>query len=952
MKSFITGIILLNFCCLFMTAGLMAQSGISGIVRDKKSGETIVGANVIVKGSTRGASTGIDGSFSISGLQAGNLTLIVSFISYKPIELSFMLGNGEYEAGNIFLEEEISTLQGVTVKERRKTDTDISLVSSIRNSNLVVSGISAQQISRSTDRDAAEVMKRVPGVTIMNNRFVVVRGLTERYNSVWLNNAATAGTETDVKAFSFDIIPSSLIDNILVYKTPAPELPGDFAGASVHIFTKNLPERNSISFSYSSGLRSGTTFGEFYTYAGGKYDFLGFDDGSRALPDGFPSYHLSEISKTAEGKKYRQDVGRSLSKIWEPFSKNAGPDHRLLLTSALKFKISNAFLNNITSVNYSNSRDFRQVFRANYLSYDRINDISDTAYFFNDEVYSETSRAGILHNWSYIFGNGQALEFRNMFTQTGSSKTTLSSGKDFYGGQTLKAHELDYMERVIYTGQLGGKHRLGNDHDIFDWTLGYSHSSREQPDLRRITTVKNEDQESPYYGMYGVNFNFTANSDQNGRIFTDMKENIYAGGMNLTMTLLKGNFRPELKAGVYAEEKKRNFKARLLGYAIAKTSSFDWSLPYQPLDYIFADTNINNTTGIRIDEQTNPLDSYTASNLLYSAYTGIKVPVTPLFTAYVGLRAESNSYRLISGDEKTPVETGRDTLNFFPSINLSWQIREKITLRAAFGQTINRPEFREIAPFNFFVYDMKAYYKGNPSLKDAYIDNYDLRLEFYPGLYEMISIGFFYKKFRDPIEATMYSAGSGWDYTFRNAESSYSTGLEADIRASLASLKNLTHGWQWLRSFSIVSNISIIKSEISTSDVYARSGKRPMQGQSPYIVNTGLFYNNDSLGLGVSIQYNIIGRRIVYTGTVSDPHTWELPRNLLDLSVVKNIGNNLQCKAGLSDVFRARHRLVQYENIEKDMNGDGIADRSEESIQTIRSFRTGRYFTLGFTLQF
>lgn len=951
LKTIIT-LTLILFSVVLEGQNSATNGAIEGVVTDKKTGETIVGANILIQGTTTGKSTDIMGNFLFADLKQGTYNLVISFISYKSEIISVEVSKGKTTQVKVALEEVSTEIKGVVISATRKTDSEISMVSTIKNSDLIVSGLSNQQIKKSQDKDAGEVIRRVPGITIQGSRFVVIRGLNQRYNVVWLNGAATPSSETDVKAFSFDMIPSALIENILVYKTPAPELPGDFAGATIQIFTKSLPEKNSYSFNYSASYRSKSTFKEYFTYQGGKTDWLGFDDGTRQLPDGFPEYHLNEIPKSQEGKALRTDVGRMLNKIWEPYSTKAFNDNRFSLNLDLKFRIKKTVLNNITSINYSNTFESRDVFRANYFSYDTINDLSDTAYYFNEQQYSDNARLGILHNWALIFGNNQIIEFRNFYNHSGNSKSIISNGKDFTGGSTVRSMELDYVERSIYSGQLGGKHKLKDDKIKLDWTLSYSFAGKDQPDVRRITYVLNDDINSENFGKYGLNVNFAANTDLNGRIYMYMKENIYTGAINYEHLLKIGNFKPVIKAGIYAENKNRLFNARLLGFAIAKTSTFDWSLPFKPISEIFADSNINSTTGLKIDEQTNDNDSYSAENFVIAAYLGLKIPITSRILLYTGLRVEQSNFFLKTGSETEPIKVKNDTLNYFPSANLTYSINEKSLIRLAYGMTINRPEFREIAPFNFFVYDLKAFYSGNTSLKNAYIHNFDLRYEFYPSLSEMITVGAFYKNFINPIEATMYAAGSGWNYTFTNAESANSIGAEIDLRKSFNNLSKKSSWIKCFKDFTLVMNASYIYSAVKIPYEYADGKKRPMQGQSPYIVNVGVFYQNDTIGLQASLMYNIIGKRIAYVGNVTDPHTWEMSRNLLDFTITKKFGKWFNVKFAVNDILNQKIVFKQFEYVNVDSDKNGQADNKVIREQETRIYKPGTYYTLGIGISF
>lgn len=926
---------------------LFAQNGIiKGVVKDAKSHETIVGANVILQGTSIGASTDLDGKFIISNIKPGIYNVVVSYISYKTkIINKVKVAKITTMELNIDIEENATSLQGVVITATRRTGTEVSVISSMRSSSLVINGISSQQISRSQDKDASEVIRRIPGITIMDNRFVVVRGLSQRYNSVLLNNTSTPSSEADMRAFSFDVIPSSLLDNILVYKTPAPGLPADFAGAAINVFTKNDADKNSVSVSYSNSYRSGTTFNDFYSYRIGKYDWLGFDDGSRSLPSGFPD-NLNELGSSAEDKAKRTELGRTFNKNWTPTKGTAATDQRFSLGTTSRFLLGNVSVGNITAVNYSYTNNFDKVFRANYQVYDTIGNHSDTSFYFNDKRYTTTAKTGVLHNWSFIFGNNQKIEFRNLFNQIGISKVTLRDGEDFYSGQKIRAYEMRFMSRSTYSGQLGGEHKLNSDRTKIDWNLGYSYANRKEPDVKRMTTVLNDDPQSEYYGQYGINVSFSASPELLGRLFVDMHENIYTANANISHKFIFGDFTPELKAGFYYEKKNREFSTRNIGYAASRY--FDWiNAPYMSVDSIFLNENINDSTGIHIDEKTNGSDSYKATNELIAAYASFKIPFTARISLYTGARMEQNKQTLDSYASDNPnkkVNVNLDEMHFFPSANLAFNLDEKTILRLAYGMTINRPEFREIAPFYFYDFEQKAGIRGNPDLKNAVIHNIDLRYEYYPTSGEIISLAGFYKKFNDPIEAIQYNAGTGWDYKYENAKSATSIGAEIEIRKSFAKLAQQANMLRFIKDLSVVFNASWIYTEMKfdPEKYYVSDSKRAMQGQSPYIINTGLYYQNDKNKLTASVLYNVIGKRIKLVG-MDMPNTYEMPRNSLDFSFTKNLGKNLQLKGGIQDILNEKYTEKQFVHYILD-------GKSYQKEQVTFSYRPGMYYTLGFVL--
>lgn len=933
---------------LLLAANAFAQhTGIKGIISDKMTKETLVGATVLIQGTTTGATTDLDGNYMISNLTPGSYNLVISYISYKTqiVEKVKVVKDIVLEL-NIDLEGNSVALEGVVISAKSKMGgSEISMLSSMKMSNLVVSGISSQQISRSQDRDASEVIRRVPGITIMDDRFVMVRGLNQRYNNVWLNNASTPSSEPDVRAFSFDVIPSSMLENILVFKSPAPELPADFSGAAIKIFTKNNADKNSFSVSYATSLRPGATFNDFNQHKMSKYEWLGFDDGSRALPADFPT-HLNQVKDKAETER----LGQELNKVWTPAKTTAIPDQRFQIGLTRRFLAGRVSVGTINSLTYSYSQDFDEVFRADYQTYDTVKDVSDTNYYFNDIRSKATARIGTLSNWLFIFGNNQKIEFRNLYNHQGYTQVIERSGRDNYGGLTIRANELSFNSRTTYSGQLAGDHNFRSNTTHFNWTLGYSYADRNQPDLKRLSSSLAEDPDNQYYGQYGVNFSFAASPELSGRVYQNLKEHIYNGNFNFDNTFIFGNFKPELKAGLYLERKDRNFENRSIGYAIANFSNFDWGLPYEPVDVIFADSSINSTSGIKIDETTNKSDSYTASNNLLAAYLAAKLPFTTRLNLYTGVRMEKNSQQMhsySSDNASEEVNINIDETKFFPSANLSYNFTAKSLLRLSYGLTINRPEFREIAPLAYYDFEMKKLVRGNPELENASISNYDFRYEYYPTPSETFALGVFYKDFDKPIETIEINSGSGKDYTFQNALGAKNYGIELEMRKSLESLGKKDNFLRYFKNFMLVANASVIKSEIQidTEKTYATEAKRPMQGQSPYIVNAGIYYQDNDNGLMISLLYNVIGKRIVVVG-LDMPDVYEMHRNVVDLFITKNIGEHVLIKGGIQDILNEKvieKQYVEYNNLE-----GAMVKREQSTLE----YNPGSIFSLGITVNF
>jgi outer membrane receptor for ferrienterochelin and colicin len=890
--------ILLWICSL----SVFAQTGsIEGMVIDKKTNEALVGANVVIEGINTYAVADYDGRYKIGNLKPGQYSLKVTYVSYRSVIIdSVIVMANKITLLNALLEETAININNVTITAVRRTGTDISMISAVKANPIVVSGISAQQISRSQDRDASEVVRRVPGITILDDRFIVVRGLNQRYNNVWLNNTSTPSSETDVKAFSFDVIPSGMIDNLLVYKSTAPEIPAEFAGGFINISTKNMPDSSFTVIDYAAGYRHGTTFSNYSHSAGGKYDWLGIDDGSRTLPKNFPS-DLGKVTSPAAVNSLADELKNN----YAISQKNALPDQKVSLTLANRILIKKVVLGNMTVINYGNSYSDKFNENSGYATYDIIRDSLRYNFRYHDNSYTNQVKWGVLHNWAIFLGKGHKIEFRNLFNQTGLTSTTLRQGTFYENFRTERSYQERFMSRTTYSGQLGGDHYMNGGNTKVNWNFGYAMANKSEPDKKVLVSGLDESTNT-----YKLIIQSSPNPNFAGRFYQDNHEKILSAGLNFDQKLEIFSITPSIKAGYFLESKHRKFNARNIGYITG--GQFDPTDPgtvgilYLPIDQVFVESNLDYNTKLTIAENTNKSDSYTADNKLFSGYAALNIPFSKQLNLYGGVRIEKNqmtlsSYRQDQSD--VPVNINNDKTNFFPSANLSFNFTEKSLVRLAYGRSINRAEFREIAPYFFFDFDKNASFRGTPELKDADIQNFDLRFEHYPSQGETFSLALFYKHFANPIEMVNSNEGSGKSYKFQNANEAKNYGIELDVRKALA-----TQGM--LQYFNLVANGSLIYSRvIFTGEEKKNSLNRPLQGQSPYIANVGLFFNKPEAGFMFSALYNIIGKRIIAVGKVAQnsdeniPDEYEMPRNVIDLVVAKKIGKHIEIKCSIKDLL-------------------------------------------------
>jgi len=925
--TFYTNLLILSLLVSFTS--IAQETGIlRGTIKDGKSKEDIIGATILVQGINKGAATDVNGFFSFSKLPVGSYSLKISFVGYQTkIYENVKVTANQVTELNLTLAEESTSLAEVKVVAQRLTNTEVSVISEIKAAQLVVSGISAAQITKTLDRTAAEVVKRVPGVTIFGERFINIRGLNERYNTVQLNNACAPSMETDVRSFSFDIIPAGQIDRILVFKSPSAEIPGEFAGGVVKIFTKSIPENNFLTLDISSAYREGTTGSTFFATKNSDLAWTGFNQGYFDLPKSFPTSRAELLSASPAGL---DAIGASLKNNWLPVESNALPDMRASLSGGFKFDLGATKLGNVTAINYSNTRSTFQMERNDW-GYSNIatSGEPDDVFNFVDKQYTNAIRLGVSNNWSARFANGSVIEFKNLFNQLSNTQYIQRSG--FENGSNWDIRSFDQVYRGIYTGQLTGRHDFQGGTLKTDWMVGYNSAYRNQPDYKRFR-----------YNVDGANLslfipNGAAQTTVLGRTYIDMNESSYTAAFNAVKQIdLKDARELEIKWGAFYEDKVRDFGARNIGY-VKSTPSFQTSLP---IDQLLSPQNFNSRTGIRVGEQTNPNDSYDASNTLLAGYLSANYALGKKFNVIVGVRAEQNSQKLNSADlVGKAINYDNTRLDLLPSMNLTYNFTEKSLLRLAYGKTLNRPEFRELAPFSFYDFVNNRTVSGNPALKNADIQNFDFRYEFYPTPSELISIAAFYKDFTNPIEV-IFSSGANPILNFSNAKSAYSTGLEAEIRKNLGANSPSSI----LSRTSLVLNGTYIFSRVKLDEKLAadQSDNRPLQGQSPYIINAGINYNDAQKGLQINFNYNVIGKRIFAVGNnfgAPYPDWYEIPRNVVDFNFSKQLTKAIMIKGGVSDILNQGNIILQ------DGNQDQVFDRNKDQI--IQNYAPGRVVSLG-----
>lgn len=911
----------------------IAQTGkIVGKMIDAKTGETLPGATIMIEGTSKGASADFDGNYTLSGLQPGKYNLVASYITYDNKKfIGVEVKANDATEFNIGLDQSSSqTLGEVVVQaEMNKENTNTLLVLQKNNAS-VSDGISSEAIKKTPDRSTSDVLKRVSGASIQDNKFAIIRGMSDRYNAAYLNGSPLPSSESDRRAFAFDIFPAGILDNLVILKTATPELPGDFAGGVILITTKNIPEKNSTSVSISGGYNSLTTFKNFKTYKGGKYDALGLDDGTRQLPNTLPSTkEYSEITlntdKIEEAKKINYD--------WSLQNKNGLPNFNLQFSQANVFKLFKKDFGSIVAVTYNNTNSTtisdRREFEEQGITVQKTRDFRDTT--FTNNILSS-----ILWNLSYKLNDNNQIGLKNLYSINTDDKVITRKGINDATDPTSplwqKSNVRFFTQNNIYTGQLNGDHFIPKGKIKLKWIGGLSDITRDIPNLRRMVYQKSSASESDSVKYAAQILGDAVGPTSAGSMFfAKTKERIYSIKYDISKTIEIKTTKHELKLGGFNQYRNREFAARLLGYtwytkgsAIKKNDD----LALLPEDQIFNPNNIGitdgpgkNDGGFKLSESTTFIDSYKASSVLNAGYLQIDSRFTEKLRFIYGLRTEYYMQTLNTNDTKFNVIT-KDTsvIDFLPSINAVWSLTERINVRAAYYKTINRPEFRELAAFNFYDFVTDYQTSGNDTLQRAKINNYDVRFEYYPKRPgQILSVSAFYKDLTNAIEQI---AGNGQirSINYANVAKAKNMGLELEYRILLATIfKNDSS--KFLNGTTLFTNFSYVKSEVDVSKLN-NVDPRPLQGQSPVIVNAGIQYLDSKYDFGVSVSYNYVGKRIVIVGNTAEPNIWENPRHVLDLQLSKLIKEKIEIKLNVRDLLA--QNLIYYQ----DINKNGKFDKS------------------------
>lgn len=928
---------------LFSSFVFSQDSYVRGTVYDASNGEVLPGVAIMVEGTVTGTTTDLDGKFNLK-LNPGTYNLVISFISYEAYTVKdLVIPNAQVVVlDDIMMKEEGFMLSEVTVAAKEVRNTENSLIAMKRNSVNMLDGISSTSFKKIGDSDAASSMKRVPGVSVSDGKYIFVRGLGDRYTKTILNGVEIPGLDPDRNTIQMDMFPTNMIDNIIVNKTFSAELPADFTGGIVNIEVKDFPDSKQASVSLSAGYNPDSHFNpDFLTYKGGKTDFLGFDDGSRAIPATENIPHFAQVVGNPDGEK-----GQRYKEILSSFNPElAAKRERNFMDYSIAANYGNQVVKNKYTIGYNyalsykSSSDYYE--NAEYGRYGLSEDKSVT------ELDRREYQTGDFGTQS-VFLSGLAgfavktklskYRVNFMHLQNGESKAGIfdfyktSLGTNFNGFQ----HTLDYSQRGLTNVIIEGKHNINDSQWDIEWKLSPTLSTIKDPDIR---FTRYEDREGVY--------NISTESGFPERIWRDLQEYNISGLAHISHEYRLFGNKSKLNFGAAYTYKQRDFIIRNFAINVR-----DLELTGDPNE-IFAPENLWPMDGIVTSGTTyevpfipvNP-NQFSSNINNYAAYISTEFSPVAALKAILGVRMEYYVQRYTGRDQLGYNILDNDIVlsdpDFFPTLNLIYSLSEKQNIRASASKTIARPSFKELSYAEIFdpisgrtfigglfrdANDLAGieYWDGNLISTDIY--NFDLRWEIFQKSAQMISVSGFYKKFINPIEIVQFATQVG-AFQPRNVGDGEVLGAEMELRENLDFMGSFFDNLSINANFTYTrSRIELSKTEYDSRSENARDGQvigkyRDMSGQAPYIINGGIsykgkkgFWENFEAGL----YYNVQGQTLMYAGIADRPDIYSKPFHSLNFNSNFVVGSSKRMQIGVKvdNILNSKQENV-YKSFEAD----------------------------------
>jgi outer membrane receptor protein involved in Fe transport len=891
-----------------------ATGRVTGRVLDAESGRALPGAQVVIDGSLLSVLAGVDGRYMLQRVPSGTVvvrTVMLGFAT-KTVTGVVVPPGGAVEL-NVSLDPSALLMDEIIVTAAFERGSVARALDEQRTSVNVVSALTREEMSRSPDGDAAEAVKRVSGVTVQDGKYVLVRGLGERYTTTSLNGARVPSPEPERKVVPLDLFPSGLIETITTAKTFTPDLSGDFSGAQVNIQTRTFPTQRQVTLSASTGFNSAATSKNIFFAPGAGREWLGLAASQRGLPSLVEDF--GNFQATAPTQPQVNQMVRSFRNAWSPLQQSGRPKSSFSASVGGSDPVFGLQTGYLLSGTYSYSEDAKIDQRRAQAQPTQGGGTQEVDRFVGNSGGRSVLWGGLLNLTTLVNPSSRLLINAN-YNRTADDEARVEIGNSENLGQTFEIQRLRYVERTVASGQLAGEHQLGETHRI-DWSGTASRVTRTEPDrsefVRQLDVDPLGNELPPAW--------FSVSNEGAVRTFANLSESSIEGSASYALSFGDSRSPSRIKMGTVGRLTNRD--ASNFAYAISGT--LDQTGRQLAPEEIFDGRYAADTSQVFRITPVSQGGSYSARDGVVAGFGMVDWALSPSLRMIAGARLE---YSNVEVDAQStlgqPVSTTPSYTDVLPSVSLNWSLSEAQALRMSASQTLSRPEYRELAPVQYRDVLGGDNVMGNPDLVRTLVRNYDVRWEWYPNAGEALSIGVFAKDFKDPIERIYLGTSGTRIVTFANAESAKNYGVEVEVR------KGLGFFAEALEATSVFANATFMSSEIELAQGLSES--RPMVGQSPYVLNGGVSYAHDDLGLSATALYNISGRRITSAAESPLPSVYEQSRHSLDVSLRFPLMGGLRAKADLENLLDAPYEQIQ---------GTVVRDY----------YRTGRTFSFGVTWQ-
>ena len=893
-------------------AALSAQGGgIAGRVVEVGTGRPLGGARVQVGGSDSVAITRVDGYYRLTGVAAGAATLRVALIGYGPKSVTgITVPAGGVAVQDIVLEAQATRLEEVVVTAVAEQGSVDAALATQRQSIAIVNAISAEELRRSPDGDAAAALQRMSGATVREGKYLNLRGLGDRYTHASLNGARIPSPEPERKLVPLDLFPAALLGEITAAKTFTPDQSGDFSGGAVNIRTREFPAERYFAVSVSAGLNDAAAGRSGFAPATSR-DWLALGSLPRALPAPLAETDFTRPLPAAESNS----LVNSLRNVWSPRERGGSPNGGLGISAAGTLPAGRSGLSYLVTGTYSYAQEVRAgEQRALAQPPSRAGGEVTELDRFDGSTGRSTVLWGGIANFGLAAGSRTKLTLNSTYNRTMDNEGRRESGWSENLSLPLEIRRLRYVERSVYSSQLEAYHQAGSRH-FLDAAVTVSGVTRKEPDRSEVVYESSTGTPS-WYGF---------SNEAAVRTFGDLAERSLEGTANWRFRLGQQARNRFLQAGVLYRTTHRD--ARNIAYSIALLRPLSESERTLAPEELF-DGRL--TSGDREMVHIVPLGaggSYEASDRIAAGYLMATLELSPSLELIGGARLERStvtvSSRSTAGEPSLATPGYTDLL---PSLALTWRPNRTMNLRVSATQTLSRPEYRELSPILFREVIGGDNVKGNPELSRALVRNADVRWEWYPRGGAVLSAAVFAKWFQDPIERIYQGTSGTRIITYVNARGAENVGIELEARRSLDLLA------PGLRSVSGFANLTMMRSRIrlNTASGSLTNPERKMVGQAPYVLNGGLTWKDPASPASVTVLFNRVGARITEAGEIPLPDVIEQPRNMLDAAVALPLFGTLAARLEGKNLLDSPWRLTQ----------GGVVREG---------YRAGRVFSVGFS---